>query len=202
MYEEKWRSSIGINLLTTPEDITEEIRIQVPTIDYHVLRRVSDHFILEGRLFCQVLQNHLSVGVNWRKPLGKNLYFSVGNNIGYWFGFLKVSGFDSKASGWLDYPTASIGYKTRRDLLITIQAQASINLYYKSANGENTFNSSEKYYNGQTFTIALEQPFYNKKHLTLALSAIRNRFYWQTWSLYYKTDRKIFYPQITIGFIL
>ncbi|MEO5889579.1 MAG: hypothetical protein ABIQ31_04965, partial [Ferruginibacter sp.] len=184
MYEEHWRSSIGFNLLTTPEDITEEIRIQVPTIDYHVLRRVNDHFVLDGRLFFQALQNHVSVGLHWRKPFGKNWYFSAGNDIGYWFGFLKVSGFDSNASGWLDYPNVSLGYKTRRDLLITFKAQVSVNLYYKSANGESAFSSNEAYYNGETFTLALEQPFYNKKHLTLAFSAIRNNFYWQTWSLF------------------
>jgi hypothetical protein len=202
MYEEHWRSSIGFNLLTTPEDITEEIRVQVPTIDYHVIRRLNDHLSLDGRLFFQALQNHVSVGLHWTKPLGKKVYFSAGNDVGYWFGFLKVSGFNSKASGWLDYPNISFGYKTRRDLLITLKAQASINFYYKSANGESKFQSNETYYNGETFTIAIEQPFYNKRHLTLAFSGIRNYFYWQTWSLYYKTDRKVFYPQITVGFIL
>ena len=50
MYEEKWRSSIGFNLLTTPEDITEEVRIRVPSIDWHVLRRINDYVVINGRL--------------------------------------------------------------------------------------------------------------------------------------------------------
>ncbi len=202
MYTEKWRSSIGFNLLTTPEDITEEVRIRVPTIDVQVLRRVNDHFVLEGRLLFQALQNHLSAGIHWRKPLGKNLYLSVGNDIGYWFGILKVSGFNSKASGWLTYPTVSLGYKTKKNLLVTFKANSSINFFYKAANGQLHYTSNDRFYNGETFTLALEQPFYNKKHLTLAFSAIYNNFYWQTWSLFYKTDRQVFYPQITVGFIL
>ena len=202
MYAEKWRSSIGFTLFTTPEDITEEVRITVPCGDYHVMRRINDHLNIEGRLMFQVVQNHLSAGIRWGMPLGRNVYFNIGNDIGFWFGYLKVGGFDSKASGWLNYPNMSVGYKTNNNLLITFKAQASVNLSYKSVNGESKFSSNESYYNGETFTLAIEQPFYNKKHLTLAISAINNYFYWQTWALFYKTDRKIFYPQITVGFIL
>jgi hypothetical protein len=202
MYHEHWRSSLGFNLLTTPEDVTGELRVQVPTLDYHVLRRISNHLVLDGRLFSQVIQNHFSAGLHWRMPLWNKVYFDAGNDVGYWFGILKVSGYNSKASGWLTYPNFSIGFRTRRDLLITFKGQVSYNLFYKTANGDYKFTSTEPYYNGETFTIALEQPFYNNKHVTLALSSIRNRFYWQTWSQFYRTDRKVFYPQLTVGFIL
>ena len=134
--------------------------------------------------------------------IAKNFYFSAGNDIGYWFCFLNYAGLNSKASGWLNYPNFSVGYKTKKELLITFKAQCSFNLYYKSANGTESFSSNHAFYNGETFTVALEQPFYNRKHLTLAFSAISNKFMWQTWALFYKTDRKIFYPQITVGFIL
>ncbi|MCW3092012.1 MAG: hypothetical protein JWP81_3081 [Ferruginibacter sp.] len=203
MYKkERWRSSIGFQLLTTPEDITEETRIRLPVLDWHGIKRISDHVTVDGRLLSQVLQNHLSVGLHWMKPITKNLYLSAGNDIGYWFGFLKFAGFNSEASGWINYPNFSVGYKTNRELLITFKAQCSINLFYKSANGTESFSSSNTFYNGETFTLALEQPFYNKKHLTLAFSGISNKFLWQTWALFYKTDRKLFYPQITVGFIL
>jgi hypothetical protein len=202
MYKEKWRSSIGFTLLTTPEDITEEVRLRVPCGDYRVLRRISDHFILDNRLWFQVLQNHISTGVQYRLPINDKFYLGAGNDIGFWFGFLKVGGFDSKASGWLNYSNISIGYKTKKELLITFKAQVSYNLHYQSANGESKCSSAKGYYNGETFTLALEQPFYGKKHLTLAFSTINNYFYWQTWALFYKTNRKVFYPQITVGFIL
>ncbi|WP_301924241.1 hypothetical protein [Ferruginibacter sp.] len=202
MYKEKWRSSIGFTMMTTPEDITEEVRLRIPAGDYHLLRKINNHFVLDSRLFFQVLQNHLSTGIHYVKPINKNIYFSAGNDIGFWFGFLKLSGFNSKALGWLDYPNMSIGYKTRRNLLIALKAQVSVNLYYQAANGAVKYSSSQNYYNGETFTLSLEQPFYNKKHLTLAFSAINNKFYWQTWALFYKTNRKIFYPQVTVGFIL
>jgi hypothetical protein len=202
MYKEKWRSSIGFTLMTTPEDITEEVRLRIPCGDYRLLRKISNHLLLDNRLWFQVLQNHFSTGIRYSAPLTHNLYFSAGDDIGYWFGFLKLSGFNSRASGWLNYSTVSLGYKTKKDLLITLKAQVSVNLRYQAVNGEDKFSSAKSYYNGETFTLALEQPFYNKKHLTLALSAINNYFYWQTWALFYKTNRKVFYPQVTVGFIL
>jgi hypothetical protein len=202
MYKEKWRSSLGFTLLTTPEDITEEVRLRIPCGNFTVLRKISDHFTAEGRIDFQFLQNHIAAGVQYVKPISSKFYFSAGADIGYWFGFLKLEGFNSKGSGWLTYPGFSVGYMTRRDLLITLKVQASLNLYYQAENGENKFVSAQKYYNGEAFTLAIEQPFYQRKHLTLAFSAISNKFYWQTWSLFYKTNRKVFYPQITVGFIL
>ena len=202
MYREKFRSSVGITLLTTPEDITEEVRLRIPCIDFRFMRRINDYLFIENRLMAQILQNHLSTGLHFVMPVNKQLYFSAGNDIGYWFGILKVSGFNSKASGWLTYPNVSLGYKTKKNLLISVKAQISFNLYYQAANGESKLSSATSYYNGETFTAALEQPFYNKRHLVLAISTINNYFYWQTWSLFYKTNRKIFYPQITVALIL
>ena len=202
MYKEKWRSSIGFTLLTTPEDITEEIRLRIPCGDFRLLRRINNHFIIDSRIFFQVLQNHVSTGILYSKPITDNLYFSTGDDIGFWFGYLKLSGFNSKATGWLNYSHASLGYKTKKNLLITFKAQVSVNLFYQAYTGDNKATIGKREYNGETFTLALEQPFYNKKHLTLAFSAINNYFYWQTWALFYKTQRKVFYPQVTVGFIL
>ncbi|MEO5683951.1 MAG: hypothetical protein ABIQ88_15020 [Chitinophagaceae bacterium] len=202
MYTEKWRSSIGITLLTTPEDITEEVRIRVPAIEYRVLRRISNHLIAEGRISAQVLQNQLQLGVRYVVPLSDKLFLSAGNDVGYWFGFLKTEGFNSRGSGWLTYPNVSLGYRPGKDMLITVRAQSSVNLGYTAYNGNEKTSEGKVFYNGETFTIALEQPFYHHKHLTLAFSAINNYFYWQTWSLFYRVNRKIFYPQVTVAFIL
>lgn len=202
MYREKWRSSIGLTLLTTPQDITEEVRLRIPCGDFRLLRRVNDYFFIENRVMFQVLQNHLSTGLHFVLPVNKQIYLSAGDDLGYWFGYLKINSFNSQGSGWLNYPSVSAGWKTNNNLLVSVKAQVSFNLFYKAANGENKLSSSNSYYNGETFTVALEQPFYNKRHLILGLSAINNYFYWQTWSLFYKNKRKIFYPQITAALIL
>ena len=96
----------------------------------------------------------------------------------------------------------SLGYKLKDNLLLTVKAESSFNLAFKSTNGGNEISSDKNFYNGEAFTVALEQPFFHKKHITLSISGIRNYFYWQTWSLFYLVDRKIFYPQFKVGFML
>ena len=46
MYKEKWRSSIGFTFLTTPEDITEEVRLRIPCGDFRVMRKINNNFAL------------------------------------------------------------------------------------------------------------------------------------------------------------
>src|ERR1700712_1549084 len=53
MYREKWRSSLGVSFLVTPEDITEEVQVPVPAVDFRVLRKISDHLVAEGRINAQ-----------------------------------------------------------------------------------------------------------------------------------------------------
>ncbi len=202
MYKEKWRSSLGITMLTTPEDITEAVRVRAPSIDFRVLRRINNNFIATGRINAQILQNQFIAGVDYVRPFSNRFFFSAGGEVGYWFGFLKLEGFNNSGSGWLTYPHASIGYRTKGNLLITARAQLSVNMHYVAYSGNEKLSSGAAFYNGETFTIAIEQPFYHNHHLTLAFSGINNYFYWQTWLLFYRVNRKIFYPQISVGFIL
>ncbi|MEO7311235.1 MAG: hypothetical protein ABIX01_12610 [Chitinophagaceae bacterium] len=202
MYHEKWRASIGFTLLTTSETVTEEVRARVPCGDFRVLRKITNNINLNGRLMVQVLQNHISAGIKYTRPITSRIYAAAGNDLGYWFGILKIQGFNSRASGLINYPYLTVGYKTKNNLLLSFKAEVSLILNYKAVNGENTFTSKQDFYNGESFTLAIEQPFFKDKHLLLAISTINNYFYWQTWSLFYKTNRKVFYPQITVGLIL
>jgi hypothetical protein len=202
MYDRKIQQSIGILSTTTPKDITEEVHIRVPAADWHVLIKANEHFNVDGRILFQVLQNHLAAGIKYSTAFNKRIYFSAGDDVAYWFGYLKLSGFDSKGHGWMNYPNASIGYITNGNLLLTFKAEALLNLYHSFSNGGYELSTDPKFYNGFAYTVAIEQPFFKQKHLTLAFTALYADFYWQLWSLFETFDRKIFYPQVTIGLIL
>ena len=77
-----------------------------------------------------------------------------------------------------------------------------MNLGVQTYTGDVTVKSDERLFSGGSVTLALEQPFYKKKSLTLGFRAIYTNFFWQTWSLFENFDRNIFYPQIIIGLIL
>ncbi len=200
--DRKWRSSLGVQFTTTPRDITEEVRIRVPAGDFHVLRNLNHNVYLDSRLLFQVLQNHGQVGVRWAHAISPKLSFSLGDDVTGWFGFLTVSGFNNKAYGFENYPNVSVGYRLKSDLLFTFKTEALLSLYSRSFVGSNVIDKASTKYNGLGFTLALEQPFYNKKYFTLGFQALYTDFNWQFWPLYSTFDRRIFYPQLIFGFIL
>jgi hypothetical protein len=202
MYDKLWQQSIGFMSTTTPEDLTEEVRVRVPAGDWHVLRKINSSFIAEGRLLFQVVQNRISLGAKYSTRLGKRTYFSIGDDQAYWLGYLMVATFDSKGHGWSNYLNASFGYRTDKDLLITLKSEALFNISYSFSNGGYEISRNVNHFNGYSWTLAIEQPFYNHKHLTLGFTALYTDFYWQMWSLFQSFDRKLFYPQITVGFII
>ena len=197
-----WHSSIGFTLTNMPEDITEEVQLRVPAGDYHVLRRLPKGFYLDGRISFQVLQNHFSVGGRWSHILNDRFSFSVGDDMGWWFGILDVASFKTKASGWINYPNLSLGYRVRNQMLLTLKAEAMVNLYYHSKVGEQILEDKNSQFVGWSGSLYLEQPLYKKKNFLLGLTFRYTKFFWQTWSLYSTFDRYLFYPEITVGFIL
>jgi len=195
-----WHVSVGLTLVTPPRDITEEILLRVPAFDLHALYGVPSNFYLDGRAISQVVQNHFSLGVRWAHPTGK-FSFSLGYDVGWWFGFLEVDGFDSEGNGWIGYPNVTLGYDLE-DVYLLFKTEAIFNLAYQSFVGEEEISTNVDTFSGLSFTFALEQPFYKNTHVTLALKATYTKFHWQTWSLFSTFDRYLFYPEITVGFIL
>jgi len=197
-----WHSSLGLTLTAMPQDITEEVQVRVPAVDFHVLRGLPKGFYLDGRINFQLIQNHTSVGWRWAHSLNRKVSVSIGDDFAFWFGALTIGSFDTKAYGWMNYPGLSIGYRVDHDLLFTLKGEALINLSSKSTVGGIAVGDRTKKFNGWSATLMLEQPFYGKKNLSLGVRAMYTNFFWQTWSLHEPVDRTIFYPEIIIGFIL
>ena len=202
IYGNKWHSSIGFTLTQMPRDITEEVQVRAPAGDYHVTRKLFKGFYLDGRINFQIVQNHFSLGPRWAYILNNRFSFSVGDDFAWWFGNLNVGDFKTKANGWLNYPNASIGYRIRRSLLLTLKMEGTVNLSYFSKVGDQLTSYSHNTYTGWAASLILEQPFYKRNNFILGFRAQYTNFFWQTWSLYETFDRKLFYPEVIIGFIL
>lgn len=199
---QKWTTSIGLTATTLPYDVTEELHYRVPAGDLHVIRKVSDKFRLDGRISFQILQNLITVGSAWTTRLNNRFVVGVGDEIGYWFGFVNFAGFKSKASGWQNYPNASIGYRFNKQVLLTLRADAIMNFGVKTYAGKEQVTTDYRLLSGSSYTLAVEQPFFGKKNLTLGFRAMYTDFFWQTWPAFESFDRNIFFPQLIIGLIL
>lgn len=197
-----WKFSVGIKTTTTPEDITEETNFRIPCADFIAVRRISSALDIRCRLLVQVVQNQVTIGPRWSHSLSKKMFFAIGNDLGYWRGQLNIDEFDTRGYGLFNYPNLSLGYKPKINLLFTFKCEAILNLYDNFQIGRNEVSSLYDFFSGSAYTIAIEQPFYKKRYVSLAFTALYANFFWQTWTLYNTYDRNYFYPQISIGFIL
>ncbi len=197
-----WNLSLGFVTYTTHEDITEEVRVRIPALDVHVLRHLHKGFYLDGRLLAQGVQNHVSAGFRWATHLNDQFTFSVGDDVAYWRGNLPIQGFDCKARGWMNYPGLSFGYRSKRDLLFTLQARMLITTNYEVLVGDRKRTYNTDRVSGSAYSFYVEQPFFKRSYITLGFTLAYTNFLWATWSLFETFDRNLLYPQITTALIL
>lgn len=198
----KWTTSIGVTATTMPYEVTEELHYRIPAGDLRVLRKLSDKLNIEGQVNFQVLQNLVTMGPKWTTELTKRTCLGVGNDVGFWFGFLNIEGFKTKGMGWQNFPYVSLGYRFNKQILLTFKADAIMTLQIKTWADNMQVTTNHRLFSGSSTTIALEQPFYGKKSLTLGFRAIYTNFFWQTWTAFENFDREFFYPQLVVGLIL
>lgn len=198
-----WRKSLGLVFTATPPEITEEVRVAIPAIDFNLQRGLSKHWYLAGRVQTQLVQSNVSLGPRWARSLTDRLYVGAGIDGVGWFGALAIKNvFNSQAYGFQTIPNLALGYRLTRDLQLTVRTEAIMDLYYRSTVGTLAVENNNRRFNGVAFAFVLEQPFYRQQHVTLGLRASYANFNWQFWSLYDTFDRNFFYPQVFFAFIL
>jgi hypothetical protein len=77
-----------------------------------------------------------------------------------------------------------------------------MNFNIKTFAGNERVTTDYRVFSGSSYTIALEQPFYGNRNLTLGFRALYTDFFWQTWPAFESFDRNLFFPQLIIGLIL
>jgi hypothetical protein len=198
----KWQKSVGITLTTMPLEITEEQHFRVPAFDLHVLKKINKSFYLEGRTQIQFLQNLFILGPRWAAKISNRLSFSAGDDLGFWFGFINTGGLKTKGSGWQNYPNLSLGYRCNKNVFLTVKAESMMKFNVNTYAGKTKVDSKYRLFSGSSYTLAVEQPFYGKKSITLGFRAAYTDFFWQTWTLFEPYDRNLFFPQFIVGLIL
>ncbi len=200
--QHKWTTSIGFTGTTMPYEITEELHYRIPAGDFQAVRRFTKHFSLDARLSFQFIQNLITLGPRYTARISDRTSFSVGDDAGYWFGFLTLQGFKTRGSGTINQPNLSLGYLFNNKVLLTIKADAVLVSGIRTYAGNIPVTTHYNLLSGSAYTIALEQPFFGKKSLILGFRALYTSFFWQTWVAFTSFDRNLFYPQLIVNIIL
>lgn len=196
------RATLGATFTSTPRDLTEEIQLSVPAGDLWVIHGLTNNLALTGRFTFQFLQNNLSAGLRYSFPISGRFYGSIGAEAGGWFGSLQLAQFDNQGFGIQGTPTIAVGFRSSRNLLVTVRGEADLNFFYRSSVGQTVTERGRVLFNGVGGTVTLEQAFFGRRHIALGFRALYTEFNWQFWSLYSTFDRRIFYPEAFVGFFL
>ena len=196
------RATLGVTFTTSPRDLTEETQLNVPAGDLVVLHGLTNNLALTGRFTFQFLQNNASVGLRYSRPINGRFYASVGTDVSAWFGSLQLAQFDNRGFGVQNAPNVAVGFRSSRDLLVTLRGEVNLGLYYRSRVGQTVSARGDNLFNGYGATVTLEQAFFGRRHVALGFRALYTDFNWQFWTLYDTFDRNIFYPEAFIGFFL
>jgi len=202
MQEKKWHVSIGYTMTALPQDVVEEVQVRAPLLDLHALRKLSQSLTIDGRFQTQIVQTRFVIGLRWSHILNERVSISVGDDIAWWHGKLEVASFDTKANGWQNYPNASMGLRFKEKVLLTLKGEALMNLGYTTSIAKDITEKKGFQFSGWAGSIILEQPFTKKLDMTIGFRGQYTDFFWQTWSLFETFDRRIFYPELIVGFIL
>jgi hypothetical protein len=127
---------------------------------------------------------------------------SIGDDIAWWHGKLEVASFDTKANGWQNFPNASLGFRFNDKVLFTLKGEALMNLNYETMIAKDIKDSKGFQFSGWAGSVYFELPFTKKLHMTIGFRGQYTDFFWQTWSLFETFDRRIFFPELIVGFNL
>lgn len=195
-------TSFGFTATTLPLDITEEVRFRIPAVDINVIRKLSRKWYAHTRFSLQGIQNYISIGPRFSHVMNNRWSVALGNDVAFWFGFVNTSGIRTRGTGWQNFPSLSLGHRFNKQILLTLRAESIMNLNVSTTAGDTKVSSRHRLFSGSAFTVALEQPFFKEKHLTLGFRAMYTNYFWQTWTLFEDYDRNIFFPQVIVGVIL
>jgi hypothetical protein len=195
-------STLGVTFTTSPRDLTEETLVNVPAGDLVLLQGITDNLALTAHMKFQFLQNQGTIGLRRSFPIKGRLYGSVGANAGGWVGILKLAAFNTKGFGAMGGADVGVGFRSSRDLLVTLRVESILGFLNQTAVGQTVTGDNKIRSNGYGATVTLEQAFFGRRHVAVGFRALYTNFNWQFWSLYDTFDRNIFYPEVFMGFFL
>jgi hypothetical protein len=194
-----FKSEVALSQVKLPFDWLEN-SIQTPLLHYHAIFGLPKNFSLDSRFSTLVIANQIALGPRWGKQF-KRMSFNFGCDIAYAFGALNFSGFDSSVSTWINYPTASVGYKVN-DIVFTLKAEVSGVTSTASRQGTNEIVSDKNFFNGYTIAIYMEQRLWKDHVFVLGFKNSYAKYHFMGWPAFSTFNRFYNIPEVYFGLVL
>ncbi len=196
------KMALGFRSIAMPAAIVEETAaLHWPLFSFDIVMGLPANFLVEGIVSTEVLTNHFELLGRWVLPITDRLQADAGLGVAYWFGQLKQFEFNNTIHGWFTYPSVRIGYDFG-PLAVTAQVQISIVSELTSHSGPLESRNSVNEFNGFSYRISLEQPFWKNTTIGLAFQMNYLKFYYPEWPLFPEFDHYFWIPEAQIWITL
>lgn len=192
--------SVGVSLTILPRALVDDVIRQVPVLDAQAKIGLPFNISAKTRLNIAYIANQAAIGLEYSYHY-KNIAFSVGYEIAYWYGFADLEGFDTEAFGWLNCPFISLGVDLEEALL-----SAHFNLIFitnqETSVGSTVMKFRKNELTGYAITFAVEQPLWKNNDLLFAVKFNFARSLYQSWLTFSTFDQMLLHPELIIGIVL
>ena len=196
------KHALGITLARPPDDVVEEFAavVTVPLIEYHFQYGIADNLQFEARATTIYTANQVCAGAKW--VFGwKTLMFSLGSDLGFWFGKLDNGDFSTSVTGWSTYPNLSAGMDFGR-FTLTLKVELNILLAQNKQTGDITVQKSFSTFNGGAVTVYLEQPLWKNYYVAFGIKSNFIKHYYVAWPGFPTLNQYSYVPEFYMGLIL
>ncbi len=197
-----WSSdaSVGLRVLAVPRDIAEEELNRAPALDFQLVIGLPLQLSLASAAEFQFVTNHFRGGLRFSHCV-EDICLSIGDDVGFWFGFVDFEGFDNSMRGWMNFPNATLGYSLS-DVRLSLRGELIYTISQRSFAGENEIASSKTAPVGGALSFILEQPLLHDMHVVLGIRLSLTEFHHQTWFAFSAFKRKLLYSELLFAVLL
>lgn len=192
------KTAFGFTTIAVPSAIAQEGSVlRWPLFGFGIVVGLPHNFLLEGVVSTEIVTNHFELDGRWVVNVTDALHASAGLGAAYWFGQLEQFGFNNNIHGWFTYPSVRVGYDFG-SLALSAEGKLSIvnSLYLRT--GELETSKGTNQFNGFSYRVSLEQPFWKTTNIGIAFQMNYLKFYYPEWPLFPAFDYYFWIPEAQI----
>ena len=196
------KHSLGLTLARPPDDVVEEFAavVTVPLIEYHLQYGLAENIQFEAFAMSIYTANQVGAGAKW--TFGSDPYmFSLGSDLGFWFGKLNNDTFNNTVTGWTAYPNFSTGFNFG-PFTVTLKFELNMLLAQNKKSGNVSVQKSLSTFNGGAVTIYLEQPLWKNYYVAFGIKSNFLKYYYVAWQGFPTLEQYSYIPEFYMGLIL
>lgn len=193
----EWVLGLGATTDVLPTALVESEARVVPRVHAAFRYGLGHGFTLDSSLDAIVLTNEWRLGVSWSIDLGP-LTLGLSDHLGFVFGHVPVSGFDTSVVGLSHYPGASLGFELGPHA-VSLGFKALLAHLHNVRFGEAQVGKAKTIFHGVAFELMFESEL-GSGRLCYGATIFRASPDYQLWLVFSDSDLKLEFVRFKVAY--